>query len=858
MVGARTIKLLCIVALAVSMTTGFTGCSSGSNSDNASNPDLTEPPATGGVVYKGPAEDTEDVKNFKINVWNNLAGENRCGGCHGSGGQAPAFVRDDDINLAYVAANSIVDLTVPSSSRMVEKVGGGHNCWESSASVCAEIITNYIEAWANVAGGASNVIVLQPLAGDQIRDPGETKFFPDSAAGFTPLWNLFRDPDRANCLVCHAEDGERMQQQPYFSSSDIATAYENAKSKMDLNNPANSRFVIRLKNEFHNCWENAAIGETCATNAATVQNLIQTFADSIETTAVDTDTLVVSKAVNLAGDGVLASSGGRNDTNAIALYEFKDKAVSTTAFDTSGVDPALNLNLSGEVEKLSSFGLRLSGGKAQASTTASRKLYDLISATGEYSLEAWVVPGNVTQEGPARIITYSGGDDIRNFTLGQSMYNYDFLNRSSATDGNGTPALSTDDDAEVLQATLQHVVATFDPLNGRRIYVNGEFTGDLDVAGGGNLADWDDSYALVLGSEVSNDYLWEGTVRLLAIYNRIMTDDQIQDNYEAGVGEKFFLMFSVSHLLDGISDAYVVFQVQVYDISSYLFSEPFFQILDPDADPGSIPIRGIRIGVNGREAPVGQAFANIDVTVNSADYAAEQRQRLSRLGAVMAVEQGPEQDEFFLTFDQFGTRSYNRPLSAAPVPNEPVDFAKQSRLGLRTFEEIDATFAKLTGVTRANANVQQVFATVKQQMPSVPNVDAFLSSHQMGIVQLAASYCGELVDDSALRAQVFPDFNFSADVSMAFSTQAGRDYIIDPLLMRLLTDYLPDVAGADLPPGSTLTGPQSLSAVTRSELDSLIVQLRDCSTCGTDSSRTQTIVKAACSTALSSAVMLLQ
>ena len=62
--------------------------------------------------------------------------------------------------------------------------------------------------------------------------------------------------------------------------------------------------------------------------------------------------------------------------------------------------------------------------------------------------------------------------------------------------------MSTDDDDERLQASLQHVVMTFDPVNGRRIYVNGEFTGDMDSAGGGTLGEWDNSFAFVLGNEV--------------------------------------------------------------------------------------------------------------------------------------------------------------------------------------------------------------------------------------------------------------------------------------------------------------------------------------------------------------------
>ena len=159
------------------------------------------------------------------------------------------------------------------------------------------------------------------------------------------------------------------------------------------------------------------------------------------------------------------------------------------------------------------------------------------------------MPGNVTQE-DARIVSYSGSTTARNFTMGQTLYNYDFFGRSTATGANGAPQLSTADDDERLQASLQHVVMTFDPVNGRRIYVNGEFTGDLDGAGGGTLGDWDNSFAFVLGNEVSNNRQWQGVIRLVAIHNRALNLQQIQQNFEAGVGEKFFLLFGVEHIIE--------------------------------------------------------------------------------------------------------------------------------------------------------------------------------------------------------------------------------------------------------------------------------------------------------------------
>src|SRR5690606_7859064 len=290
---------------------------------------------------------------------------------------------------------------------------------------------------------------------------------------------------------------------------------------------------------------------------------------------------VTSKALTLY-EGTIASGGNRYESSVIALYEFKTGA-GTTAFDTSGVDPAMDLTLSGSVEWFGGWGLNFSGGKAQASTAASSKLRTMITATGEYSIEAWVAPGNVVQE-DVRIVSYSAGTMARNFTLGQTMYNYDFFNRSSNSDENGNPQLSTPDAAEVLQATLQHVVATYHPAEGRKIYVNGVLASMQDPVPGGVLTDWDDTYAFVLGNEVSNDRAFTGVIRLVAIHNRALNEAQILQNFEAGVGEKFFLLFGVEHLTN-VPQSYIVLEGSQFDTYAYLFRNPFFMSLDPTAQP---------------------------------------------------------------------------------------------------------------------------------------------------------------------------------------------------------------------------------------------------------------------------------
>ncbi len=797
------------------------GC--GGGAPTMQNP-VVSPPAPAG--YAGPPPASQDVQAFKLNVWDNLQASNRCGTCHGAGGQVPRFVRNDDINLAYEAANGVVDLGNPGASTMVTKVGGGHHCWLAAASACADQLTVWIRNWAGATLGGTRGVQLQP---PPLHDVGASKSFPADSGPFAatvhPLLTRY-------CSRCHSSNAPTPQS-PFFAESDADVAYATVRAKISLDTPADSRVVLRLREEFHNCWTD------CGSSAEIMQAAVQDFASRVPLTQIDPQ-LVVSKALTLY-EGTVASGGNRYDSAAIALYEFKT-GTGTLAYDTSGVEPALNLALSGSVSWVGGWGIDIRGGKAQGPTAASRKLHDLIRATGEYTIEGWIAPANVVQE-DAFIIGYSGGTATRNFTLGQTMYNYDFLNRAATTGANGAPAHSTRAADEILQATLQHVVATYDPVNGRRIYVNGVLATAADPVAPGLLTDWNDTFALVLGNEVSNDRPWHGVVRMVAIHNRALTPAQIRQNFDAGVGERFYLLFSVSHLVN-VPQSYILFEASQFDGYSYLFSQPAFISLDPAITPDQLPIRGIRIGVNGSELRVGQAYVPLDRMVSAAGYNQGQAlgYPLSDIGTVIALDKGPAADQFFLSFERIGSTTHVRTDPApAPLP-PPPDGDPAPEIGLRTFQEISASMSMMTGVPAPTTAIADTYSRVREQLPTVENIEGFLSSHQVGTAQLAIEYCNELVDDSARRSGYFPGFSFSAPAATAFDTPAERALITGPLLARAV--------------GTGMTT-QPSAAELSSEVDALIGRLTVCGAgCGAD--RTLVVVKAACSAVIGSASTLLQ
>jgi hypothetical protein len=780
-------------------------------------------------AYNGPAPANADVLAFQINLWQNIESPTMCGGCHHAGGQSPQFARSDDINLAYEAANTVVNLQNPSASEMVQKVSGGHNCWLASPQACGATLTVWIQNWAGSTATGSQQIQLVP---PPLQNVGPSKTFPVSSASFgTLIWQPLLVP---YCSRCHS-DSALTPQSPYFASSNLDEAYADAQPKINLINPAQSRFVVRLATEFHHCWSN------CAANAATMQAAITAFANAIPTTQVNPK-LIVSKQLSLY-QGTVASGQNRYDDALIALYQFQT-GTGTIAYDTSGVQPELDLNLSGNVTWVGGWGINIAaGGKAQGSTEASAKLANLIQSTGEFSIEAWIAPNNVMQSN-ADIVSYSGSDTTRNVTLSQHLQQYEAEVQSSVTNANGDPAFLTNAANQLAQASLQHVVLTYDPLHGRRFYVNGVYTGDVDPQVGGTLATWDNTFALVLGSEVSGDHAWSGVIRMLAIHDRALTPTQVMQNFAAGVGEKYYLLFDVSSLVN-LPQSYVMLTASELDSYSYLFTQPTFISLDKSVKPGNIPIAGIRIGMNGAEVGVGQAYLPLNTSITADRYTTIAGEALSTVGTAIAQENGPALDQFFLTFERIGSKTYNEPIVAVPPPPPTVNATPSADYGAATFDRLLYQMSNITGVAVTDAAVQSTFQSIEQSLPSVPAIQQFSASNQQAIAQLAIVYCNELVSSPALTAKFFPGLDLAQPAGTYFSSQANMNLVINPLIINT---QITTTNGTQI-----VTQPQASAVAT--ELTNLITTL---SAGQNQAGRTAAVTTAACAAVLGSAALMLQ
>ncbi|MFI5315293.1 MAG: LamG domain-containing protein [Myxococcota bacterium] len=654
---------------------------------------------------------------------------------------------------------------------------------------------------------------------------------------------------RQYCVQCHAGSGPGF---PPIAHPDAQTAFRAVidNQKVNLVTPANSRLVRRLADDRHFCWSD------CNANAATMQAAIQTWADAVITAlpqnpndpnAVKPQGVITSDGKSFL-DAQIADSG-RFQGNMIAHWKFEE-GTGTIAADTAPVGPTMNLTLSGGYTWQSGGGVAFvdPGGLAIADPNDSKKLYDQIasgSGSQEYSIETWVVPANTTQgsvDNPARILSYAKDADHHNFMLGQALYAYDAFHRtntllpklSGADRLAGMPNMPTSDTAQVLQANLQHAVVTFDQTHGRRFYVNGVFTGDVDTVPASPLVNWDPSYRFSIGREPSNNRRWYGTVKSAAIFNKALTAAQIMQNFMAGASQKFTLRFNLDTSLG--AGAWIEFQVSEFDAYSYLFCAPVLQ----SGGRSGFSVQTVRIAVNGVTPIASQSFRTLNIPVT------QSLTQLSNQCQVVPKDLGAAQDMFYVLFDTLGALS--EPMAdlgpnppPAPGPAQPFP-----GIGIRDFAEINDTMGKLTGIGSNNATVKATYLELLQQLPSTNDPYSFVSAQQVGIARLSLEFCDQMVENTSTRNAFFGagTFDFTQTGDTAFDSQAKRDAIIDPLVDKML--------------GTALNN-QPTQTDARPVLNTLLDQLTTgCTAATCPATFTRNAVKGVCAAVLSSGAVQIQ
>lgn len=122
------------------------------------------------------------------------------------------------------------------------------------------------------------------------------------------------------------------------------------------------------------------------------------------------------------------------------------------------------------------------------------------------------------------------------------------------------------------------------------------------------------------------------------------------------------------------------------------------------------------------------------------------------------------------------------------------------QLGVKTSEQLFASFSALTGVAMTQTTVRNTFNTVRPQLPVTSDIASFSPSNQIAIGKLAVEFCDQMIETATLRAAVITSVDFTRNPSVVFASQNSKLAVIQQLKDRFWgkgLDRLPAKADSD-------------------------------------------------------------
>jgi len=284
-------------------------------------------------------------------------------------------------------------------------------------------------------------------------------------------------------------------------------------------------------------------------------------------------------------------------------------------------------------------------------------------------------------------------------------------------------------------------------------------------------------------------------------------------------GELVALSFDVSDVIG--SPASIDVEAAQLDDAGYLFTQPVFV-----SDVTSVPVKNIRISVNGTIPVAAQAFRNVDVVAMASG------EQLSPLGAVIpaTLGPGPDMDIFHLEFEALGDRIGEGDPVIPSSPPAALPDVEEPDVGVRSFSQVRDTMSSLTGIDASIEAVSTTFAELRDTLPASTDILSFGSPQQIAIHRMARTYCGEIVGDVGTCDNFF-----------------GNNCEVDGAAKDLVADVLFD----------SFVGVNVANQPVRADVSAQVVTLIDDLGCanGCVDAEAQTVLQATCTSVLASAAV---
>jgi hypothetical protein len=215
----------------------------------------------------------------------------------------------------------------------------------------------------------------------------------------------------------------------------------------------------------------------------------------------------------------------------LAQWRLDDGGGMTVTATSGGLPLAIPMN--GPVT-WQAGGLHIDG-PVQIASGDSRALINMVRAGTGVTLEAWLTTDNATQgmADYAAPVTISVSVNARDATIEQIGGSWTGRIRTTdpGVDKNGAPRIVG---GAVDPTKAQHLVLVADPTQ-RVLYVDG-VAASSTPSGAGAVSMWDNTSRVVFGNERGGGaaHAWAGTVWLVTLYGRALTQAEVMQNFVAG------------------------------------------------------------------------------------------------------------------------------------------------------------------------------------------------------------------------------------------------------------------------------------------------------------------------------------
>lgn len=151
----------------------------------------------------------------------------------------------------------------------------------------------------------------------------------------------------------------------------------------------------------------------------------------------------------------------------------------------------------------------------------------LAASQNQFSAELELLPYEAKQSGPARILTFSNGASLRDFTIGQEGDHLVMRLRTTVVGNNGVSKIHPEAVLGKIEANQPyHLIVSFQP--GTLVWrLNGKL-GQADWPG--DLTNWENMY-LQVGDERDADRKWLGEVRNIRLYAYALSAKEQKKRY---------------------------------------------------------------------------------------------------------------------------------------------------------------------------------------------------------------------------------------------------------------------------------------------------------------------------------------